>query len=691
MAEEKTPVQVYLIGMGPGSADYVLPAALKIIRRSKTVYASGRLLKLLEEIEPHMQEQIQLHRIDQDLHNLAPLIHDQLMQSCENTSGDIAVLVTGDSGYFSLAGLLRKQLAALMPEIEIISIPGISSMQYLASSAGIAWQDIESISLHGRVPKNWLRTVKQSSASILLTGNKPDMQTVLKQLEDAGLGDQQAYIGENLSYENEKIYQGRVSDLSCQSYDTLSLLLLLRDRQNTNGKHELWPWQTPGISDDLFVRGEVPMTKQDMRAIIISELHLRNDSVVWDVGAGTGSVSIEAARICSSGHVYAIERNSEAVRLIRSNAANFALSNISVVHETAHRALPELPAPDCVFIGGSKNELPSIIRQIVARARQNHIVRLVMTAITLETIPQAISELNGNGQNNYDIKQITVNRTSAAGDKTMMRPQTPVWVLTADISTNVSAEAGTESDVGSEAAAAPGCLFGVGVGPGDPELITVRALNLIRDTDVLAVPCSESGRESMALNIVAAHLSPAQLAGKKIIDLEFPMTRDKNLLRQKHHQAAAEVIKYLKTGKSVVFITIGDPGVFSTYQYLAVLVGAAGYNTETIAGVPAFCAAAARASINLTEQGETLKIMAAPRDVSELEEALSQTDTLVLMKAGQKLPVIRQLLTNDKRYIVRVVDSCGLPQEKINDLRHDDNYSYFTTVIIRKNKQNTEA
>jgi precorrin-2/cobalt-factor-2 C20-methyltransferase len=195
----------------------------------------------------------------------------------------------------------------------------------------------------------------------------------------------------------------------------------------------------------------------------------------------------------------------------------------------------------------------------------------------------------------------------------------------------------------------------------------------------------------MALNIVAAHLSPAQLAGKKIIDLEFPMIRDKNLLRQKHHQAAAEVIKYLKTGKSVVFITIGDPGVFSTYQYLAVLVGAAGYNTETIAGVPAFCAAAARANINLTEQGETLKIMAAPRDVSELEEALSQTDTLVLMKAGQKLPVIRQLLTNDKRYIVRVVDSCGLPQEKINDLRHDDNYSYFTTVIIRKNKQNTEA
>jgi precorrin-6Y C5,15-methyltransferase (decarboxylating) len=517
------------------------------------------------------------------------------------------------------------------------------------------------------------------------------MQTVLKQLEDAGLGDQQAYIGENLSYENEKIYQGRVSDLSCQSYDTLSLLLLLRDRQNTNGKHELWPWQTPGISDDLFVRGEVPMTKQDMRAIIISELHLRNDSVVWDVGAGTGSVSIEAARICSSGNVYAIERNSEAVRLIRSNAANFALSNISVVHETAHRALPELPAPDCVFIGGSKNELPSIIRQIVARARQNHIVRLVMTAITLETIPQVINEFKHCGQNNYDIKQITVNRTSAAGDKTMMRPQTPVWVLTADISTNVSAEAGTESDVGSEAAAAPGCLFGVGVGPGDPELITVRALNLIRDTDVLAVPCSESGRESMALNIVAAHLSPAQLAGKKIIDLEFPMIRDKNLLRQKHHQAAAEVIKYLKTGKSVVFITIGDPGVFSTYQYLAVLVGAAGYNTETIAGVPAFCAAAARANINLTEQGETLKIMAAPRDVSELEEALSQTDTLVLMKAGQKLPVIRQLLTNDKRYIVRVVDSCGLPQEKINDLRHDDNYSYFTTVIIRKNKQNTEA
>lgn len=249
-----------------------------------------------------------------------------------------------------------------------------------------------------------------------------------------------------------------------------------------------------------------------------------------------------------------------------------------------------------------------------------------------------------------------------------------------------------------------GIFYGVGVGPGDPDLMTLRALKLIRQADCLAVPCSEQGRDSLALSIVQSQLSEVEWQQKEMIDLVFPMTHNRTLLQQSHQVAANQVQAYLRAGKSVVFITLGDPGLYSTFQYVAKLVQATGLRTELVPGVPAFCAVAARAGVSLTEKGQRLALLAVPGNAADLLPLLLQFDTLVLMKAGQKMATIRDALDlataadalaaettglagksgSRVQYNAIAVDRCGLPGEQVASINQDSSFSYFTTVIIKK-------
>ena len=236
-------------------------------------------------------------------------------------------------------------------------------------------------------------------------------------------------------------------------------------------------------------------------------------------------------------------------------------------------------------------------------------------------------------------------------------------------------------------------LYGIGVGPGDPDLITVKALKIIREVDILAIPCSEKGRESMALNIVSSHFSNSQMAEKELLELVFPMTNNSSKLKEKYEQAAKQVTEYLREGKSVAFITIGDPGLYSTFQYLAKEVKECGGNIEIIPGIPAFCAAAASSGISLTEKGQKLTMMGTPESVEEISGWIEKTDTLVLMKAGQKIETIQKALAESKgktKYTATVIDRCGLPEEKIQTIedaaKSNKEHSYFTTVIIKREK-----
>ncbi|HHV39639.1 MAG TPA: precorrin-6Y C5,15-methyltransferase (decarboxylating) subunit CbiT [Tepidimicrobium sp.] len=185
-----------------------------------------------------------------------------------------------------------------------------------------------------------------------------------------------------------------------------------------------------GIPDELFIRTDVPMTKQEVRAVIISKLRLKKSHTVWDIGAGTGSVSIETARVCSQGEVYSIDSNEEALRLVKENAKVFGVSNIKTLHGQAPLVLKDLPKPDRIFIGGSGEELADILKVCVDKIESPGVI--VLSSITLDSIYLS-QQFFKEQRIPWEVVCINIARSKQAGAKTMMIAQNPIYVLSAEV------------------------------------------------------------------------------------------------------------------------------------------------------------------------------------------------------------------------------------------------------------------
>jgi precorrin-6Y C5,15-methyltransferase (decarboxylating) CbiT subunit len=188
-----------------------------------------------------------------------------------------------------------------------------------------------------------------------------------------------------------------------------------------------WPYVTPGIPDDLFIRGSIPMTKEEIRAVTLAKARLGPGQVVWDIGSGTGSIAIEAARLIGDGIVYAVEQKPAAVELIRENMRRFDQKNIQVVEGRAPEALLPLPPPHRVFIGGSGGQLGEIVRLLAERLAPG--ARLVINALTLETLTRSLALLGPPWEK--EVVQVSVTRTVSRGHYHLMHALNPVWIITA--------------------------------------------------------------------------------------------------------------------------------------------------------------------------------------------------------------------------------------------------------------------
>lgn len=228
-----------------------------------------------------------------------------------------------------------------------------------------------------------------------------------------------------------------------------------------------------------------------------------------------------------------------------------------------------------------------------------------------------------------------------------------------------------------------GTLYGVGVGPGDPELITVKALKTIAACEVAAFPDPGSGR-TLAFEIV--RLAMPEIDAKEQLPLSLPMTRDREQLQLSQREAAERIVQCLQSGKNVAFLTLGDPSIYSTYTYLHRLVDKRGYKTKIIPGVPSFCAAAASLGEDLVNDEEALHIIPAASD--EREAILHMRGTRVLMKMGKSIDDIRGMLRErEGRKAVSAVANCGLENERvwksIDDMETGENPGYFTLIVIK--------
>ncbi|WP_143317370.1 precorrin-2 C(20)-methyltransferase [Clostridium sp. HBUAS56017] len=224
-----------------------------------------------------------------------------------------------------------------------------------------------------------------------------------------------------------------------------------------------------------------------------------------------------------------------------------------------------------------------------------------------------------------------------------------------------------------------GKLYGVGVGPGDPELLTLKAVRILESSDIIAIP--NSNKEKCVAYKIAVQSVPS-LEEKEMLCISMPMTKDKDILKKSHEEGAKAIIEKLNQGKKISFITLGDPTIYSTYLYIHRLVLGEGYDTEIISGIPSFCAAAARINEGLVENFDELHVIPASY---QIRDALSLPGTKVLMKSGKKMNEVREILKGTESDSV-MVENCGMENEKvyrdINDIKDDS--SYYSLIIVKE-------
>ena len=258
---------------------------------------------------------------------------------------------------------------------------------------------------------------RAGGTTFFLTGGSETPATLCQQLAAAGLGDAAATVGENLGTPSQRLVTGTAQELAAQRFAPLSVLLV----ENVPAPLR----RTPGLPDAAFIRGKTPMTKQEVRAAALAKLAVRPTDTLWDVGAGTGSVSVELALAAPAGRVCAVECDAEACDLIRQNRAKFAVQNLHLTEGFAPAALAGWPAPDAVFIGGSKGSLRAVVDAALAA---NPDARLCISAIALETLQEAVAALTAHGLT-AQITQIAVSRSRAAGSLHLLMANNPVFLI----------------------------------------------------------------------------------------------------------------------------------------------------------------------------------------------------------------------------------------------------------------------
>ena len=395
-------MNVTLIGMGSGQPESLTLQSLAALRQADLILGARRLLAALPA--GCTANRAAAYRADE----VAELLH---------TSGaENAVLVySGDTGFYSGAAALLDKLSALGIRARVL--PGLSSVQLLAAALGRPWQDWNLVSAHGRACDPVAECMMNRSV-FFLTGGTETPASLCQKLTDAGMGEAHGVVGENLGTEAEAIRYGSAAELAGQSFAPLSVLLV--------ENFDLPQLRAPGFPDESFIRSEVPMTKQEVRAAALAKLAVMPTDTLWDVGAGTGSVSVELALAAPKGRVYAVECEPDACELIRKNRAKFHACNLILIEGRAPDVLADLPAPDAVFIGGTKGGMEAVLDEVLGK---NPNARICISAIALETLGAAIAALTARGLT-AEVTQIAVSRTKPAGRLHLLMANNPIFLIT---------------------------------------------------------------------------------------------------------------------------------------------------------------------------------------------------------------------------------------------------------------------
>lgn len=401
--------KVYIIGMGPGGMEYLTMKAVKIIADCRFLAGSSRILTGIDSVRRKDAEVCLLKKINECLEWI-----DEKQEQ-----GDIAVLVSGDVHYYSLAGTIQRSSYSW----NTVFISGISSYQLMAERIGITLEDAGLFSVHGRNESEGYVAfqVAQHKKTLFLCSRDFLPEKIGAALCKYGYGDLKVWVGSDLAMKDEQVICMDAQQISIRKFSGMSVVYV----ENKNAKHID---AAACLRDRDFVRGKVPMTKEEVRALLMQKLEIKPWECLWDLGAGTGSVSIEMARRAPFGRVYSVEYKEEAVRLIGENKARFQCDNLEIIQSRMKDCIERLPKPDRVFLGGSEGELEIIVSYLKNLSKTVH---FVMTAVTLETLAEAVTLLSAN--DTFQYMQVQIGKSRMVGSYHLTAENHPIWILEVDL------------------------------------------------------------------------------------------------------------------------------------------------------------------------------------------------------------------------------------------------------------------
>ena len=412
----KTRLKVVLVGIGMNGERHLTPEARQALDRAQVLFGAPRMLESFSG----NYKKYPFYTRDRIL----PILSEFQETSPEETVC-AGILFSGDTGFYSGC---RKLVPALkkLDGTEVQVLPGISSVSALAAAVGTCWQDGRILSTHGIPEEDWIPEFLDAAAhwekTFLITSGAKDVQRMGQLLAEWHRENCICHIGCNLGMAQEQIF--RLLPEACRDFSEPGLCTVLVENPEPQPRR-----LTPGLRDDAFTREKVPMTKEEVRALSICKLHLIAPAVVYDIGSGSGSVSVEMAGLDPSVKVYSIEGKADAHNLTCRNVEKFGFANVTAVRGAAPECLESLPDPTHVFIGGSGGHLEEILVHLMNRRGP---IRVVLNTVTLETLAEA-SRLMEKYELEGEICQVQVSRSRKAGAYHLMQGQNPVNIISFDL------------------------------------------------------------------------------------------------------------------------------------------------------------------------------------------------------------------------------------------------------------------
>ena len=395
---------ITLLGIGMGSQETLTVQGKKAAKSADLIIGAKRMADAVREPR---QAVVYEYRSD--------VIADYIRNHPEYEK--VVIALSGDVGFYSGARKLLTALGGRESNVEVIC--GISSVVYFMSEIGLSWDDAKITSAHGK-HCNLISMIRHNQKVFSILGTGTAVAELAGKLVKYHMGEVRLYVGENLSYPDEKIFVKKAEELTNYEGQPLSVVCAFHE----NPEPAL---STHGIPDEEFIRGKAPMTKEEVRSVSLSKLRLTEDSICYDVGAGTGSVSVEMALRADQGQVFAIEKKEEAAALLEENKQKFAVDNLEIIKGEAPQALENLPAPTHAFIGGSSGNLKEIVALLLGKNPQ---VRIVINCITLETISEALDVLKEYGFQQREVVQLAASRSKEIGRYHLMMGENPIYIIT---------------------------------------------------------------------------------------------------------------------------------------------------------------------------------------------------------------------------------------------------------------------